>query len=236
MGKRVTIAIGAVLAAGLLLLVGINLWLDMLVRTAVEQVVSQLTRTKVTLERVQIGVLKGGVRLDGLEIANPPGFTAPHAVRLGSARTRLAVGTILSDTVVIDEILVDSLDVSYEGIPTSNLGVIQGNVAAAVPAGSSKPAEARTASSASKRLLIKKFSLTNGRIAARIGGESLRLGLPDIHLTDIGKETGGATPEQVVSAVLTAITRSATGVVTDQASRAGSAVSKVEESLKKHFK
>lgn len=240
MSTRVKIVVGAVVAAGLLLVLAMNLWLGTLVQTAIVQIGSRLTKTTVTLEDVHIRLLRGLVQLDGLEIGNPPGFTAPRAVRLGRARVRLDVLTALSDTVVIDEILVEAPDITFEGLPTSNLSVIQDNVTAAVPAGSSKPADgkpAKPSASGSKKLLIKKFTLTNGRVAASVGGQSLRLSLPDIHLADIGKETGGATPEQVVSAVFSAITRSATGAVTDQTKKqAGDAATKAAESLKKLFK
>lgn len=236
MSTRVKIALGAVAAAGLLIFLAMNLWLGTLVQTAVVQIGSRLTKTTVTLENVHIGLLRGLVQLDRLEIGNPPGFTAPSAMTLGTARVRLDLLSVLSDTVVIDEIMVEAPDITFEGLPTSNLSVIQNNVSAAVPAGSSKPADDKPAASGSKKLLIKKFTLTNGRVAASVGGQSLRLSLPDIHLADIGKETGGATPEQVVSAVFSAITRSATGAVTGQTKQAGEAVNKASESLKKLFK
>jgi uncharacterized protein involved in outer membrane biogenesis len=234
MGRRVPIAIGAAVAVGVLLIVATDLWLSAMVRTAVVEIGPRLTKTTVKLADIRIGLLHGLVQLDGLEIGNPPGFTAPSAVRLGTARVRLDLRSAFSDTVVIEEILVEAPDITFEGLPTSNLSVIQGNVNAAVPAGASKPAG--PPASGSKKLLIKKFTLTDGRVAANVGGQSLRLGLPDIRLTDIGKETGGATPEQVVSAVFSAITRSATGVVTDQTKQAGDTVNKAAESLKKLFK
>ncbi len=239
MSTRVNIVIGAVVAAGLLLFIAMNLWLGTLVQTAIVQIGSRLTKTTVTLEDVHIGLLHGLVQLDGLEIGNPPGFTAKNAVRLETARVRLDVLTALSDTVVIDEILVEAPDVTFEGLPTSNLSVIQDNVTAAVPAGSSKPADdkpVKPAAPGSKKFLIKKFSLTNGRVITNVTGRRLPLSLPDIHLTDIGKETGGATPEQVVSAVFSAITRSATDTVTDQAKQAGDAASKAAELRRNLFK
>ncbi|MGH7260860.1 MAG: AsmA family protein [Nitrospiraceae bacterium] len=239
MGTRVNIVIGAVVAAGLLVVVAMHLWLGTLVQTAIVQIGSRLTKTTVKVEDVHIGLLSGLVQLDEVEIGNPPGFTAPNAVRLNMARIRLDVLSALSDTVIIDEILVEAPDITFEGLPTSNLSMIQDNVTAAVPAGASKPADskpAKPAASGSKKFLIKKIALTNGRVAASVGDRRLRLSLPDIHLTDIGKETGGATPEQVVSAVFSAITRSATGAVTDRSKKAGDDASKAAESLKRLFK
>ena len=236
MSTRANIVIGAIVAAGLLLFIATNLWLGTLVQTAIVETGSRLTKTTVTLENVRIGLLRGLVQLEGLEIGNPPGFTAPYAVRLGTARVRLDLLTSLSDTVVIDEILVEAPDVTVEGLSTNNLGVIQDNVTAAVPAGSSKSADDKPAAPGSRKLLIKKFSLTNGRVTANVGNQSLRIGLPDIHLTDIGKETGGVTPEQAFSAAFSAITRSATGAMTDQTSQPGDAAKKAAELRKNLFK
>lgn len=238
MSTRVKIAIGAGAVAVLFIFLAMSLWLGTLVQTAIVEIGSRLTKTTVKLENVHIGLLRGLVQLDRLEIGNPPGFIAPSAMTLGTARVRLDLLSILSDTVVIDEILVEAPDITFEGFPASNLSVIQNNVSAAVPAGSSKPDDkpAKPAAPGSKKLLIKKFALTNGRVITNVTGQRLPLSLPDIHLTDIGKETGGATPEQVVSAVLSAITRSATGAVTDQTKQAGAAVNKASESLKKLFK
>jgi len=234
MGKRVGIAIGVVVAAGLLLVLAMNLWLGTLVQTVIVQVGSRLTKTAVTLEHVRIELMNGLVQLEGLEIGNPPGFTAKNAVQLDTVRVRLDPRSALSDTVVMEEILVEAPDVTFEGLPTNNLSVLQDNVNAAVPAGSSKPAG--PPASGSKKLLIKKFSLTKGRVVTNVTGRYLTLRLPDIHLTDIGKETGGATLEQVFSAVFTALTRSATDTVTDQAKQAGETATKAAENLKKFFK
>jgi len=240
MSKKINFVIGAVVAAGLLLYIATSLWLGTLVQTAIVETGSRLTKTTVTLENVRIGLLRGLVQLEELEIGNPPGFIAKNAVRLDTARVRLDVLTALSDTVVIDEIFVEALDVTFEGLPTSNLSVIQDNVTAALPAGSSNPADnipAKPAASGSRKILIKKFSLINGRVTASIGDQSLRIGLPDIHLTDIGKETGGVTPEQAFSAVFSAITRSATtGAMTNQTGQAGESARKAAELRKRLFK
>ena len=116
MSTRVNIAIGAVVTAVLLVFVAMNLWLGTLVQTAIVEIGSRLTKTTVTLEDVHIGLLHGLVQLDGLEIGNPPGFTATRAVRLDTVRVRLDLRSVLSDTVIIDEILVEESDVTFEGL------------------------------------------------------------------------------------------------------------------------
>ncbi len=236
MSRTIRTIMAALVLLSIVAAVGTTLWLGTLVKTAIEQVGSHVTKTNVKLDNVDISLLRGLVQLERLEVGNPPGFAAPTAIKLGTARVRLDVRSILSETIVIDEILVEAPDITFEGFPRSNLSAIQDNVKTVVPDGSSKPAEAAASRPASKKLLIRSFALSNGRVAASVGGQSLRLGLPNIHLADIGKETGGATPEQVVSAVFSAITRSATGAVTDQTKKAGDVVNKAAENVQKLFK
>jgi uncharacterized protein involved in outer membrane biogenesis len=235
MSRTIRAVIAALVLLAIVAVVGATLWLGTLVKTAIERVGSHVTGTSVKLDHVDISLLRGLVQLDRLEIGNPPGFTAPSAIKLGTARVRLDVRSVLSDTIVIDEVLVEAPDITFEGFPRSNLSAIQENVKTAVPEGSAKPAES-AGRLGTKKLLIKSFTLSNGRVAASVGGQSLRLSLPNIHLADIGKETGGATPEQVASAVFSAITRSATGAVTDQTKKAGDTVNKAAENIQKLFK
>ena len=150
------------------------------------------------------------------------------AMKLGTALLRMNVFSVLSKTIVVDEILVEAPEITVEGGPSkNNLLAIQDNVMRAVP-GSGSPAggeqkAAAPASPSSIKILIKEFTFKEGRAAAHfdagpLGTQDLSMGLPDIHLKDIGKETGGATPEQAVSAVLSAVTRAGTLMVSSGSS------------------
>ena len=248
MGKTIKIALAAVALIGFLAVLFINLWLGTIVKTAIEQVGPPLTKTTVKLESVDISLLRGLVQLKGLEIGNPRGYNAPTAMKLGTARIRMQVLSVLSNTIDIDEILVEAPVITVEGLLSkNNLTAIQDNVLSAIPKGSheaAKPAEdkaAKSSASSGKKILIRSFTFKGGQIAAHVGtgivGEKdLALSLPAIHLTDIGKETGGATPEQAVSAVFSAITRGTTSAITDSYKQVGAAgkeaASKITEGVK----
>jgi uncharacterized protein involved in outer membrane biogenesis len=252
MSKTIKIAIAAVGLIGILAVLFVNMWLGAVVKTAIEQVGPPLTKTTVKLESVDISLLRGLVQLKGLEVGNPPGYKAPTAMKLGTARIRMDVLSVLSNTIVVDEILVEAPEITVEGLLSkNNLTAIQDNVLSAIPKGSpetSKPAEdkaAKPSASSGKKILIRSFTFRDGKVAARmdtglLGEKDLSLGLPDIHLADIGKETGGATPEQAVSAVFSAITRGTTSAVTDSLKKVGEAgkeaTSKITEGVKGLFK
>jgi uncharacterized protein involved in outer membrane biogenesis len=248
MSKTIKIAIAAGALIGVLAVLFINMWLGTMVKTAIEQVGPPLTKTTVKLESVDISLLRGLVQLKGLEIGNPHGYNAPTAMKLGTARIRMHVLSVLSNTIVVDEILVEAPEITVEGLPSkNNLTAIQDNVMSAIPKGSpeaSKPADdkaAKPSASSGKKILIRSFTFKDGKIAAHVdtgllGQKDLSLGLPAIHLADIGKETGGATPEQAISAVFSAITRGTTSAITDSIKKVGEAgkdaASKITEGVK----
>jgi hypothetical protein len=61
-----------------------------------------------------------------------------------------------------------------------------------------------------KKLIIENLYVRSGKVnvaATVMGGKSVGAALPDIHLKDIGKAKGGATPAEVVDLVLAAVTQ-----------------------------
>ena len=49
-----------------------------------------------------------------------------------------------------------------------------------------------------------------------LGGKDVGADLPAVHMTDIGKDDGGATPEQVAAVLLESLTDSVLDVIKDQ--------------------
>ena len=256
MNTFVKVGLLALVGVVLVIAVVLHLWLGTLIKAGVEQVGRTVTRTSVTLKNVDIGLLAGRVQLEGLAVGNPQGFQAPTALKVGTARVRIKWGTVLSDRVVIEEITIDGPEVTYEGmLAKSNFGTILDNVqSVSSPGPSPKPGgpPAQPARSAEKKILIKELNLTNGRVAVWVGtgvlgNQSLSVPLPDIHLKDIGKDSGGATVAEVLSAVFGALNK-ATGQAVASAAKplekgalaageaVGQGVSKAVEGVKGLFK
>jgi uncharacterized protein involved in outer membrane biogenesis len=208
----------------LLLLVGaLHLWLGSLIKRGVEQVGPSITQTSVTLRDADISLLSGRAELEDLTVGNPKGFQTPSAFRLHNATVRLDWKSVLSDTVVIEEILIDGPEISFEGTPAgSNLGTIRDNAKAYAPAESSEkaPVPKRDAQQGSgKKVVIKQFTMTNARaiMLVRAGGVETKaqgISLQDIRLENIGDASGGASFHEVIATVLTSITNSASRLVT----------------------
>jgi hypothetical protein len=212
------------LVVALLLLVGaLHLWLGSLIKRGVEQIGPRITQTSVTLREANISLLSGRAELKDLTVGNPKGFQAPSAFSLHNATVRLDWKSMLSDTVVIEEILIDGPQITFEGTPTSsNLGMIRDNAKAFAPTQSSEkaPAPKRDAQQGSgKKVVIKQFTMTNARanMWVRAGGFETKaqgVTLPDIRLKNIGNESGGASVQEVIAILLTSIVTSATRLIT----------------------
>lgn len=102
----------------------------------------------------------------------------------------------------------------------SNLGKIQENVDAYTRAlggggGSSQPAESKPAEGGGTKLVIEHLYVRGGQVTlgtAASSSAAVGAPLPEIHLKDIGKSSGGATPGEVASQVIGAITKGALDV------------------------
>jgi len=246
---------------GLLALVGVvvviavvlHLWLGTLIKNGVEQVGPKVTRTSVTLKDVDIGLLAGRAQFEGLAVGNPQGFQAPTALKVGTARARIKWRSLLTNRVVIEEITIDGPEVTYEGVLSkSNFSTILENVQSFSSTGPTpKPGGPPTerARSAEKKFFIKELNLTNGHVAVVVstgvaGSQNLSAPLPEIHLKDIGKDSGGATLSEALSAVFGALNKASTQAVAGAGQSgskaageaAGQAASKALEGAKGLFK
>jgi len=205
-------AIGIVLLAVIGLVVFVA-YLDAMVKAGIETVGPKITGTTVTVESVKLLFLTGEGRIKGLVIGNPKGYQSLSAFKLGDARIKVNVPSALTDKLIIEEIVVDAPDVTYEVVVArSNIAQIQENVSAfgrslggGEPAPKPAPQEANVHQ---KKVQINDFIVRNGRVNASTLGQNVTLPLPDIHLRDIGKESGGVTAEKAAAEAFAALNRS----------------------------
>ena len=195
--------------------------LNSMIKAGIEAVGPQVTGTTIKLDGVDLSLLTGQGRLQGLVVGNPQGFQAASALKLADARISVDLQSALSDKLIIKEILIDGPEITYEGGPSgSNFSKIQENVAAfAKKTGAQGGAEPKTEKKepGGKKIQINDFILKNAKVNAStslLKGQSLTIPLPDIHLKDIGKESKGATIGEASSEVFAAISKSVGQAVT----------------------
>jgi len=198
--------------------------LDSLIKVAIETYGTEATQARVSVGKVTIGLKDGSGAIVDLKVANPKGFNTPEALSLGEISLKLDIATLQQNPIVIKEIIITKPKVTYEYAQSGgNLETIQKNTQAyaqKMGAGGSKPTGAATPAKDGKpetKVIIEQLYVRDGQIGmshAALKGKELSAGLPTIHLTNIGKAEGGATPAQVADKVL--------GTISQQAARVAS--------------
>ncbi|MEQ8666431.1 MAG: hypothetical protein RIC16_11985 [Rhodospirillales bacterium] len=187
--------------------------LDSIIKKAVEEVGTKATGASVTLADVELSLTDGSGALRGLRVGNPAGFDNDYAFDLGGISIKIDPDTVTSDPVVIKEVIVDGPKLIYElARGSSNIDAIQKNVDAFAggSGGSSGGGEG-------PKLVIEDLYIRGGdvRVAADFltGGQQVGTSLPDIHLEDIGKDSGGASAAEIADKVISSLTSNMSSAV-----------------------
>lgn len=224
--KFVKYTLLALLALIVIALVAGFLYLEPLVKGVVHKFGTQIVGTEVNLSGFSFNPLAGSVEVKGLTVANPKGYTAENLLSLGGVRVKVNPKSLLSDTIVVEDITVTKPEITYEmpDFTTSNVMQIQQNVAkntasdskaepvkeeAAQPAAEAKP---------SKNVIIKKVLVEGGALSAitplQNNDTALTLEMPAIELTGIGEGKAKMTISESITEIFNKILFNATSVVT----------------------
>ena len=207
---RLLVLIGVV---GIVAVVLVGLSLNALVKGGIETMAPQVLGVPVTLEDVDIALLSGKNMRAGLTqlvINNPEGYETASAVSLPDIRVHVDRNSLLTDTVIVEEMLIVAPAITFEwSLRGSNLGTIQENVkrnTRSGPGGNGreKGEKHEEKEEFDKTIHIKKVVVKDAIInVSFIGGQSevTQLPLPDLELRDIGNPSGGTTFSQA-SAVI----------------------------------
>ena len=229
MKKLITFA-AIIVALFVGLIIALSLSLNTVIKNGVETFGPQLTGTTVTLNKVSLNILSGSGEIAGVTIGNPPGFATDAAIRLDSVRIAIDPKSLLGDRIRIKTIRIDGPEITYEtSMQGSNINKIMTNIQAATGKKNSEPNDTK---SSGKQLRIDDLLIKNGTVrmsATILKGKSLDLPLPEIHLTDIGKEEKGASVGEVTRQVFGAVNKGVGKAV----AKSGEILGKSAEAIKK---
>ncbi len=142
--KKILIGVGVlvvIVAVGVFVLLGS---LDDIVKAAVEKIGSDLTQTEVTLNDVNIEETSGKGVLRGFRVTNPAGFSDDDAFKFDEVSVTIDATSILSDPVIIKEIVIIGPEIIYEfGDSGTNLDRLNKNVQSKVESGGGSSSEGR---------------------------------------------------------------------------------------------
>ena len=198
---------GIVLAAVAVLAVVVFLGLqniDQIIKVAIETVGPRVTGTAVTLDTVKLELTSGRGELHGLQIDNPKGYSSEYAFYLGEIALQVDPKSLAGDVIVIKEVLVDGakLIAEQKDLKEFNLQDLMDHMSqgSTKPVASEEPPEASGDSNV--RIIIEKISFLNNDarlISSQWGKKTLKI--PDINLSNIGKQENGLSPEQLGPAI-----------------------------------
>lgn len=188
------------------LIIGLSLGKNWLVGRAIEHQASAALGVKVTVNSVNLQLLSGAFAIGGLNIANPPGFTSPHLLHMGSIEGKVQLSSLTQNLLQIDTIRLDHISLYYEiGAGGNNLAVLQKSLKknATLPA-----AEEKTAA---RHWQIALLQIQNVSVVpnVKIGGESIgqRIALADMELRDIGSDKAGIGNAELANIILGTIAK-----------------------------
>lgn len=216
--KKVLIGFGVVLV----LIVGgvVFLYSNLgdVIKEAIQRYGSDATQAIVIVDNIDLDVTNGKTALSGFVVGNPAGFKTDSAFELGNIAVQIDTSSLDSDIILINSVAINSPKVTYElGDGGSNVDAIKRNVDTYAKQFSSGGESSSTQDSGpQKKIIIERLTITNGSVnvsAPFLDGKSLGTSLPTITLTDIGKDSGGANPADVIKRVIDEMTKGVGGAI-----------------------
>jgi len=171
---------------------------DGMVKSNIESTTSQMLETSVEVNDVAISILDGSGNIAGVTIHNPEGFSDNPAVKLQQISMKVNLYSLLSDTVIVEEIHIQKPNLYYEQKASgSNLNALTDKLSDSPSSGTS--------------LIVDYLLVENGRIrlTAEIGEENtVRGDFSKIEIEGIGR-SGNNTMEQTIKQILEPILKEA---------------------------
>ena len=226
LGKKLGIALGAVLVLVVAGVIVLLLTVNGLVRAGVEAGGSYALGTSTTLKSADVGLLSGKFGIGGLSVANPRGFKGPEFLGLGSAALSVSMGSLSGETIEVPQIKLETIRVSLERASgRTNYGMILDNLKKV--AGESK-AQARPGEGG-KKFIVREIDIRDVKVHVDLLGTggaadkltSLDVPIDEIRLTNVGNSTDGGVDlatltSVVVHAVLSSAAAKGRGVLPDE--------------------
>jgi hypothetical protein len=204
------------LAGALLLLIAalasLPLWLGPTVTALANKYVPQMVGTDFVMTSADLNPYTGMFRIQGVQLANPEGYTPEKALELSEMSVNLEVMSVFTDVIHVREIVLSGPYASYvTENGKSNFEQIAANMKRpAATSASQTPApaapEAKPSAAPGKKVVIDRLAIVKPRLKVFV---LPTMPFGDIVLTDIGRASNGATLMEVGAALADAVMKAA---------------------------
>lgn len=194
---KITGIIAVIILAGVLT---ISLTIDGIVKSGIEENMTELVQTEVIVDDVDLSIFNGSGTITDFSISNPDGFSESNAISIKSMAIELELASIFSDQIVVNEIRIESPELLFEQKGMSaNLKAINDNM------------NAESESSSEKGLIVNYLIIENGKVEVNTSIDRERTVTAEIdefELNGIGKD-GSNTLQQGMKEILEPLIRQA---------------------------
>lgn len=214
--KRTAISLGTLI---IILVIGVFIFLSSslgsLIVDAVESFGPKVTQSRVSLDSAEVAISGEGA-LHGLTVGNPAGYKSENAFQLGTIKIALDPESLTGNVIRIKSINIEAPKLSYEpgGDAGSNLQKLVKNVQQFAAGG--KGTGDKAGGSEEKKMIIDLLTIRDGEVSVitPLADNPVSTPLPNIEITDIGKQSGGSSAADVVKVVMQRVTSAASSVGT----------------------
>lgn len=195
--------------------------LGFIVRSGAKAAGPSLIGTEIAIQDAKVRPFFGIVDFGKMRVGPPESYKA-DVLKIENFKIILDPKSVFTDTIVIKEITIIGPEVTYElsGLK-SNISAIMDRLAKA----EKEEVEKSKKEKSKKKVVIEQFLFSGAKIriaSSATGGKGLVIPMPNIELTDIGKNSGGVTGLKAFSQIVTSVSTGILGAVRD----AGLAVGK----------
>ena len=225
---RIVLVLFVLLVLGLVV---VAFSLGSIIKKGVDTAGPRITQVETRLDSAKVWIFNGSGSLKGLFVGNPKGFDSPFAIRARDISLSVQPGSVLSDKVVVRSVRIEAPEITLHGLGGDNLRKILANVKASTGGGTATPATKD--SKPAKKIEVDDFLITDGKLKVVMPLVGIvSVALPEVHLTDLGKGSGGLTPDELASRVLQEIIQKATAAAANAAKGATDAGKQVDKITK----
>ena len=195
----------AVLVAVVLVVATIPLWISPVSTGVANSVVPKITGTKFHIERFYVNPWTGAVRINNVKLSNPQGYGESPAFSLTSLTLDLALTELFSNKLHIKELLIEDPFASYyshDGV--NNIDAILANVNKELGLKEEKEGKEEEKEEKEKsqmKVIIDHIRISGTKVKLMENDVIPPLPIMTIDLKDIGKESDGASFEEVWTAL-----------------------------------
>ncbi len=184
-----------------------------IMKTAVEKGGTYALKVPVKVDEVELGLLSGKVEMENLTVANPEGYQHDHLMSAGQIEVKADIGSMMSDTVIVEKILFDEMNIVVEqkGL-TNNLNQVLKNL----PKKDQEP-EPEEKEKPGKKVKVNELEMTNISVKVKplpLQGkaDTITFKLAPIKMTDLGSDAMSVA--KLTAKIMTAL---AVGIATEGA-------------------